>query len=110
VALVDWEAVILDLEEFIETKDGRSFGQRELTDLLRGLRVRHRIQEGLPERALRLYGPDLIDALRREPATPDSEVSGGMDEGATHRIAGRAPHEGDTPSERHHPERPVVAA
>lgn len=85
--LVDYEAVVLDLEEYIQGKDGRSFGERELTDVIRGLRVRHRVQEGLPERALRLLGPDLIDVLSHRPAAPDSEVSGGMAGGSPARIA-----------------------
>lgn len=91
--LVDWEAVVLDLEAYIEAKPGRSFGERELSNELRRLRVRHRVTEGLPERALRLYGADLIDVLRPRPATPDPEGPGGMGGGAPHRV-GTTSHEG----------------
>lgn len=103
MALVDWEAAFLDLEAYIEGKDGRSFGQRELSDEMRRLRVRHRVPEGLPERAMRLLGPDLMEALRRRPATPDPEASGGMDEGATHRMAADRSHEGAPNEHDHHP-------
>lgn len=98
--LVDWEAVVHDLEAYIDSKPGRSFGERELTAELRGLRVRHRVTEGLPERALRLYGASLIDVLRPTPATPDSEVSGGMRDGDPHRIAA-TPHEEEHDHVRH---------
>jgi hypothetical protein len=80
--LIDYEAVVHDVEAYIEGKDGNSFGERELTDLLRSLRVRHRIQEGLPERALRLYGPQLAESLRGRPAPSDLEGSDRMDASA----------------------------
>lgn len=86
MALIDYEGVVADLEAYIEEKDGNSFGERELTDLLRRLRVRHRIHEGLAEKALRLYGSELAESLRRRPnlSTPEGAVE--MAESALHRI------------------------
>lgn len=75
--LVDWEAVVHDLEAFIANKQGNSFGQRELTDELLRLRVLHRQVEGLPEKALRLYGSELIDVLSPRPATDGAARAGG---------------------------------
>lgn len=97
--LVDWEAVVLDLEARLQTKG--SWGRRELIEHLTEARVRHRIPEGLPEKALRLYGEQLIEVLRQRPATPDSEVSGGMGDGAIHRV-GATPHEGAPYEHRAH--------
>ena len=77
MALIDWEAVCHDLEAFIEEKDGNSFGQRELVDQLLVLRVKHRQVEGLPEKALRLYSEDLVDALSRGPNTDGAARAGG---------------------------------
>lgn len=91
----DYEAVVQDLEAFIQGKDGPSFGRRELVDKLLELRVRHRMAEGLPERALRLYGPELTEILRQRSATPGPEGPGGMGDDAIHRI-GATPHEGAT--------------
>jgi hypothetical protein len=71
--IVDHEAVLADLEAFIVSKDGRSFGQRELTDEIQRLRVKHRVPEGLVEKTLRVYGDELQEALRRRPDTDRSE-------------------------------------
>jgi hypothetical protein len=61
MALVDWEAVALDLERHFLSKN--SFGQRELLAKLAELRSTHRQPEGLVERAGRLYLPELTDEL-----------------------------------------------
>jgi hypothetical protein len=74
---------VLDLESYIEDKDGNSFGERELTDLLRKLRVKHRLPaEGLAEKALRLYGSELAEALRNRPPTRPPEGTRDMDTSA----------------------------
>jgi hypothetical protein len=71
--LVDYEAVVLDLEQLIRSK--RSHGQRDLLDALADLRSRHRLAEGLAEKALRLYGDELHEALSRPAASrvPDRD-------------------------------------
>lgn len=68
--LVDYEALLLDLKAAVIAKN--SHGQRDLLGLIARLEVEHRVEEGLPERAIRLYGQDLQEALTgssREPAT-----------------------------------------
>jgi hypothetical protein len=97
--IVDHEAVLADLEAHLQSKG--SWGRRELIEYLSEARARHRVPEGLSEKALRLYGPQLIEVLRGRPATPDSEVSGGMDGGAIHRV-GDDPHEGAPHEHRDH--------
>lgn len=65
MALVDYEAVVLDLEAEVAAKN--SHGQRDLLRKIAELRQEHRVTEGLPERALRLYGAELgedIETLR----------------------------------------------
>jgi hypothetical protein len=61
--LVDWEAVVLDLRKYMLEKPGNSYGHAELSAKLDALTIQHRQVEGLPEKALRLYGSDLADAL-----------------------------------------------
>lgn len=90
--VVDHEAVLADLEAHIQAKG--SWGRRELIEYLAAARARHRVPEGLPEKALRLYGPQLIEVLRQRPATFDPEGTDGMDERATHRVEAVGPHEG----------------
>lgn len=62
--LVDSERVLLELEDFFISKN--SFGSRELLRKLVELKSECRITEGVPEKALRLYGvllsEDLISA------------------------------------------------
>ena len=87
MALVDYEAVVLDLEAYIEAKPGRSFGERELPDELRRLRQRHRKPEGLVEKALRLYDAEMQDASRRGPSPAPFEEGAGMGDGAPIRVA-----------------------
>lgn len=70
MALVDWEAVVLDFQGHIRSKN--SHGQRELTDKLADLIVQHRQVEGLPEKALRLYGPELHEILSNHPDTDEA--------------------------------------
>lgn len=89
MSLIDWEAVVLDLEAYIAAK--HSHGQRELLARLAELRVQHRQIEGLPEKALRLYGTDLIDAVTPRPAGPDSDGGGAMDEASTIRRESTTP-------------------
>lgn len=83
MALIDWEAVVLDLEAHIAGK--HSHGQRDLLAKLAELRGQHRQIEGLPEKALRLYGTDLIDAVTPRPAGPDSAGGEAMDGASTIR-------------------------
>ncbi len=76
MALVDWEAVVLDLEAHVMSRN--SHGQRDLLRVLTELKIRHRQVEGLPEKALRLYGPELAEALDRGPAGGEHEGSPAM--------------------------------
>lgn len=76
MALVDWQAVVLDLQAHVRTKN--SHGQRELTDLIIDLMEKHRIEEGLPERMFRLYAEDVQDALSRTPSLNGAAGSGEM--------------------------------
>lgn len=80
MALVDWHGVVLDLRAYLVGKDGNSFGQRELVQLLTELEVKHAQVEGLPERALRLYGEQLQEALNQGGLsnTPSLEGPGDM--------------------------------
>lgn len=66
--LVDHEEVLLRLKEHIVGKN--SHGQRDLLGVLTRLEVECRVPEGLPEKALRLYGEELHEVLvpRKEPA------------------------------------------
>lgn len=66
MALVDWEAVVLDLEDHIQSRS--SHGRRDLVDKLAELRSQHRIAEGLVEKCLREYAPELNEALTQKPA------------------------------------------
>lgn len=52
--LVDHERVLLDLKQEIAQKSHH--GQRDLLALVATLEAKHRLDEGLPERMLRLYG------------------------------------------------------
>jgi hypothetical protein len=52
--LTDHERVLLKLKAHIASKG--SHGQRELLGLIGKLEVECSVEEGLPERALRLYG------------------------------------------------------
>ena len=61
MSLVDHEAVLAALKAAIRAKP--SFGRRELTDLLCDLEVLHRKDESVPERALRVYLPELLEQL-----------------------------------------------
>jgi hypothetical protein len=83
MALVDWEALVLDLEAHVRSKN--SHGQRELLDLLADLRSRHRVSEGLPERAGRLYLPELLEELSGRPALPEDVDSREMASSSPHR-------------------------
>lgn len=89
MALVDWEAVVLDLEDYIADKN--SHGQRDLLAKLAELRSRHRQIEGLAEKALRLYGEELIEVLKPRPAGVDHEGSDAMDEASTIRRESTTP-------------------
>lgn len=76
MALVDWEAVVLDLEAHVRSRN--SHGQRDLLATLADLKIRHRQIEGLPEKALRLYGPELAEVLDRRPTDAEHEGSDAM--------------------------------
>jgi hypothetical protein len=84
--IVDYEAVVADLELFMLEKDGNSFGLRELQDKLHELRVKHRVPEGFVEKALRLYDEELLAALRQRPNTSAVEAAGEMAGSAPVRI------------------------
>jgi hypothetical protein len=57
--LVDTERVLLDLKRHLATKPHH--GQRELALVIAELEAKHQIEEGLPERALRLYGMEFFE-------------------------------------------------
>jgi hypothetical protein len=71
--LVDFERVIALLKREVASKP--SHGQRDLLATIARLEGECMIEEGLPEKALRLYGPDLADALAQlRPARRDPRV------------------------------------
>lgn len=59
--LVDYERVVLRLKQHIGTKSHH--GQRELLALIAGLEGECALEEGLPEKALRLYGVELFETV-----------------------------------------------
>lgn len=71
MATVDWESVVLDVVARLRTKN--SHGQRELTDFITDSITAHRLPEGLPERALRVYGPELADVLSQKATSRSPE-------------------------------------
>lgn len=79
--LVDYEAVVLDLEQLIRSK--RSHGQRALLDALADLRSKHRLAEGLAEKSLRLYGSELYEVLSRPSTSLDPDRAEAHDEALT---------------------------
>src|SRR3954469_8142772 len=74
LVLVDHERVVLDLKRAIVAK--KSHGQRDLLALIAQLEVQHQLEEGVPERALRLYGVVFSDDLLR-PSLSDPRVGRG---------------------------------
>lgn len=64
--LVDFERVLLDLKTVLAAK--KSHGGDSLLAEIARLEARHRCEEGLPEKALRLYGESLRDALLPAPS------------------------------------------
>lgn len=93
MALLDYEGIVLDLERHFLTKN--SFGQRELLALVAQLRVDHRQVEGLPEKALRLYGSDLAEAVKQSPAIQGIAGPDDMEPPSLER-SGNRPVQGDT--------------
>lgn len=98
--LVDFEAVLLDLKRAILAKN--SHGQRDLLAVISRLEVEHQLDEGTPERALRLYGVVLSDDLLR-PALDGLRV----DYGDGHdtdpaRVPGNERPQEDTNGSQHH--------
>jgi hypothetical protein len=71
--LVDVERVLLDLKRHIAGKSHH--GQRELLSAIAQLEVAHRIEESLPERALRLYGWAFFEEAIRMPGSEQASVS-----------------------------------
>jgi hypothetical protein len=61
--LVDYERVVALLKRHATSKG--SHGQRELLEVIARLEAECMIEEGLPEKALRLYGVVLSDDLLR---------------------------------------------
>lgn len=89
--LVDHEALLLDLKRHLVTKN--SHGQRDLLGLIAHLEVAHAVEEGVPERALRLYGADLAEALRRSDEPTTGGPAGDHGHGAeAHSLTGRNGH------------------
>lgn len=69
--ITDYEAVVADLRIYLVGK--RSFGQRELIIKLTELEAKHRVEEGLPEKALRMYGNEIHEAITQPPASESAE-------------------------------------
>lgn len=69
--LVDAERVLLDLKRHIASKSHH--GQRDLLAEIARLEVQNQLEEGLPERALRLYGVKFAEDLTR-PSSVDGRV------------------------------------
>lgn len=98
--LVDYEKVVRDLKALIASKG--SHGQRDLLAAVARLEAEHQLEEGLPERALRLYGVVFSDALLR-PAleVPVSGLPDGPDDRPGRRPGGTRYQE--APHHEHHP-------
>lgn len=64
--LIDHERVLLDLKRIIAAKSHH--GQRDLLAEISRLEVENVVEEGVPERALRLFGVVLSDDLLRPPS------------------------------------------
>jgi hypothetical protein len=77
--LVDYEKVVLSLKAFVSAKP--SHGREGLLAEISRLEAENALEEGLPEKALRLYGVVLTDALLR-PAlgSPSLGDSDGLDD------------------------------
>lgn len=79
--LVDNEAVLLGLKAVLMEK--KSHGRDTLLAEIARLEVQHRIEEGVPERALRLYGVVLSDDL----LSPTAQIpSAGSSDGGNDRV------------------------
>lgn len=76
MALVDYEAIVLDIEEHVRVKD--SHGKRELLEKLADLRSEHRIKEGMPQRALRLWSTEFVEVLEQARSQPSSSSPDGV--------------------------------
>lgn len=73
--VTDWEAVVADLKRQLQTKD--SHGRRELLTRLGELEAKHRLDEGLVERALRVSGAKLSEELIKQGRAPDGDLAAG---------------------------------
>lgn len=69
--LVDAERVLLELKGYVASKSHH--GQRDLLAEIARLEVSNQLAEGLPERALRLYGASFQKDLIR-PTSEDGRV------------------------------------
>ncbi len=70
--LVDHERVLLDLKREIAEKSHH--GQRDLFALIGELEARHAIEEGLPEKAMRLYGLAFFEEAIKAPGSERERV------------------------------------
>lgn len=92
--LVDCERVLLLLKQHIASKN--SHGQRDLLAEIARLEVECRVDEGLPEKALRLYGVVFSDdLLRPADADPRADQRDGHDD-IPRRVADSPVHKEDT--------------
>jgi hypothetical protein len=69
--LVDNERVLLELKRHVASKSHH--GQRDLLAEIARLETRNQLEEGLPERALRLYGVGFSEDLLR-PSSVEGRV------------------------------------
>ncbi|MET0604176.1 MAG: hypothetical protein ABW167_19485 [Baekduia sp.] len=97
--LVDYEKVARDLKAYIAGKG--SHGQRDLLAEIGRLEAAHKLEEGLPEMALRLYGVVFSDALLRPALGPP--VTGDLDgpDDRPERRSGGTRYEEDTDGRQH---------
>lgn len=76
--LVDYEQAWLDLKELISSK--RSHGADTLLVEMARMEIACKTLEGLPEKALRLYGQELAEALVPAVSPPEEGTADGANE------------------------------
>jgi hypothetical protein len=86
--LVDSEHVLLELESYIASRS--SHGRNDLLLKITELKTAHTVTEGLPEKAIRLFGTQLSEDLIRThpgkaPADEDSDRAPAMATAPGHR-------------------------
>lgn len=78
--LVDYESAWHDLKKVINSK--KSHGGAALLVEMARCEITHGVTEGLPEKALRLYGEELYQALVPAVSAPEGQADGVNDRGS----------------------------